>query len=268
MVYGIANALYVLAYYIVGYRKKVVQSNLSAAFPNKSKQDLKIIEKRFFHYFCDFIVESIKSLSLTAKQAEKRCTFENLEEVQNTLKSGKSVMILCGHYNNWEFYSVGLATQLKFPSTAVYQPLKNKFFDKILLKTRQRFGMKMISVHDLPRYFAEKKAEVRATVIVNDQSPTNMKSVRWNQFLGQDTAWFSGAEKLAQKHDHVVYFGCINKLKRGYYSVNFKLITDDAKNTPEGYITDQHAKHLEERIIEQPEYWLWSHRRWKHKRPT
>jgi Kdo2-lipid IVA lauroyltransferase/acyltransferase len=266
LLYGISNALYALCFYIIGYRKNVVKENLKHAFPADSADMLAKKEKAFFRYFCDFILESIKAMSLSANQAQKRCSFENLEEIQSKMTEGKSVMILCGHYNNWEFYSVGLATQLNFPSSAVYQPLKNDFFNRKLLKNRERFGMKMISVNELPRHFINHKDEVRATVIVNDQSPTNMNSVHWNTFLNQDTPWFSGAEKLAQKYAQAVYFGCISKVKRGYYSVNFRLISEDASTTETGFITDQHSKFLEEKIIEAPQYWLWSHRRWKHKR--
>jgi Kdo2-lipid IVA lauroyltransferase/acyltransferase len=266
MLYGISNALYGLCYYIIGYRKKVVKLNLRSAFPNDSGEVLIQKEKLFFRYFCDFILESIKAMSLSSSQAKKRCSFENLEEIQHKMSEGKSIMILCGHYNNWEFYSVGLATQLNYPSSAVYQPLKNDFFNRKLLKNRERFGMKMISVNELPRHFVNHKDEVRATVIVNDQSPTNMNSVHWNTFLNQETAWFIGAEKLAQKYNQSVYFGCISKVKRGYYSVNFKLICENANETEAGFITNQHSKFLEEKIIEAPAFWLWSHRRWKHKR--
>jgi KDO2-lipid IV(A) lauroyltransferase len=157
---------------------------------------------------------------------------------------------------------------MKHKTLAAYHPLKNKFFDRIIMKSRQRFGMKMVSMRETPRYFATKRKKPTMTIMVNDQSPADPKKAYWNTFLHQDTGWMKGTERLAAKYDQAVLFGCIRKVKRGFYEVTFYPITDEPAAVNEGFILDKHTEYLEMVIAEHPEYWLWSHRRWKHKRPT
>lgn len=267
VLYWFSDFLYIICYYIVGYRKKVVRQNLKNSFPNLSSEALFLIEKRFYHHFTDFIVESVKSFTISEVEIQKRCAIINPELPHSYYEKGKNVMILCGHYNNWEYYALGLQKQMKHRTIAAYHPLKNTFFDHIIQKSRQRFGMKMISMKDIPRYFAKTEIEPTMSIMVNDQSPTNAKKAYWNKFLHQDTGWMRGTERLAAKYGHAVLFGCIRKVKRGFYEVTFYPITDDPKNVDDGFILDKHTKYLEMVISEHPEYWLWSHRRWKHKRP-
>ena len=157
---------------------------------------------------------------------------------------------------------------MKHKTLAAYHPLKNKFFDRVIMKSRQRFGMKMVSMRETPRYFATKRKKPTMTKRVNDQSPADPKKAYWNTFLHQDTGWMKGTERLAAKYDQAVLFGCIRKVKRGFYEVTFYPITDEPAAVNEGFILDKHTEYLEMVIAEHPEYWLWSHRRWKHKRPT
>ncbi|MBW7867929.1 MAG: hypothetical protein H3C31_06360 [Brumimicrobium sp.] len=263
--YIISDIVYILTYYIVGYRKKVVRENLKNSFPEFPEERLKKIEEGFYKHFADFLVESAKSLTISDKEIRKRCNIINPELVNKYYDEGRDVMILCGHYNNWEYYAVGLAQQMKHKTVAVYQPLKNDFYDKKILNSRQRFGLKMLSIREFPRFLNEKGSiPPTLSVVINDQSPRDVQHAHWNTFLNQQTGWMPGGEKLATKHQQAVVFGTIYKKKRGFYEVEFSLITEHPENEVEGFITDKHSQYLETVIRKEPQYWLWSHRRWKY----
>ncbi len=267
VLYFISSIVYVILYYITGYRKEVVRKNLKNSFPDLSDTARVTIEKKFYKHFADFLVESAKSLSISDKEIRKRCAFINPEVVNEYYEQGKDVIVLCGHYNNWEYYAVGIAQQMKHNAIAAYHPLKNEFFDNKILKSRQRFGMKMMSMRRIPRFFTNKPSnQPILSVMLNDQSPADPKNAYWNTFLNQDTGWMRGAEKIAKKYNQVVLFGAIRKKKRGFYEVKFTPISEDVSKEREGYVLDKHAEYLEAVIRENPEFWLWSHRRWKHKR--
>lgn len=261
-----SDIIFVLTYYIVKYRRKVVSENLKKSFPNKTDQELKIIERKFYHHFTDFIFESIRSISISEKNVISRTALKNQELLDKYYKQGKNVLVVCGHYNNWEFYALSLPKRLKHTTYSLYQPLKNKFFDKMLLNSRNRNGMKLIQTNDVISFFREDNINPKLMVIVNDQSPTNKNKAYWNTFLNQDTGWNVGPEKLAKKFDYVVLFGHSKKVKRGSYEVEFSLITETPKSTQDEFITDKYSAILEKVIQEKPEYWLWSHKRWKHKK--
>ena len=268
VLYFISDIVYFLLYYTVGYRKKVVRKNLKNSFPELSDEEREVIMKKFYKHFADFLVESAKSLSISNKAIEERCALINPEEVNKYFNEGKDVIVLCGHYNNWEYYAVGIAQQMKHKTIAAYRPLKNKFFDRKILNSRQRFGMKMLSMREIPRFFANKESDTPIlSVMVNDQSPGDPKTAYWNTFLNQDTGWMKGAEKLAKKYNQVILFGAIRKKKRGFYEVSFSPISEDISKERDGFVLDKHAEYLEMVIREHPQYWLWSHRRWKHKNP-
>lgn len=268
VLYFISDIVYIIIYYIVGYRKKVVRENIQNSFPGFTEEGRKAIEKGFYKHFSDFLVESVKSISISDKAIQERCALINPEMVNKYYDEGRDVIVLCGHYNNWEYYAVGIAQQMKHQTIAAYRPLENSFFDKKILQSRQRFGMNMLSMRAFPRYLAEKSNKTPTlSVLVNDQSPANPKTAHWNTFLNQDTGWMNGAVRLASRHNNVVLFGAIRKKKRGFYEVTFTPIADDARKVTNEFILDEHAQNLERVIKEEPQYWLWSHRRWKHKRP-
>ncbi len=262
-----SDITFFLTYHVVKYRRKVVQQNLKKAFPNKSPEELKAIEKGFYHHFTDFIFESIKSISISEKDVLSRTSIKNVEMLDKYYKQNKNVLVVCGHYNNWEFYALSLPKQLKHTTYSLYQPLKNKFFDRILLNSRKRNGMNLIKTRDIFTFFQEKNDNPKLMVIVNDQSPTNKQKAYWNTFLNQDTGWNIGPEKLAKKFDYVVLFGHSKKIKRGVYEVEFSLVTETPQQTNDEYITDKYSAILEDIIKKKPEFWLWSHKRWKHKKP-
>ena len=257
-----------LTYHMVRYRRNVVRTNLTNAFPEKSEKEIKKIEKDFYKRFVDFIFESIKSVSISEKALLARTKIKNPEFLEGLYKEGKNIIVVCGHINNWEYYSLSLPKQTKYKTHSVYQPLKNKFYDQILYKSRSRNGMRLIETKQLIPFFKEETDEKRLVVIVNDQSPSNREHAHWNTFLNQETGWNTGPEKLAQKFNYAVVFGHAKRLKRGYYEVEFDMISNDAPNSEKGAITQQYTQLLEELIKDAPEAWLWSHKRWKHKRPS
>jgi KDO2-lipid IV(A) lauroyltransferase len=261
-----SDIIFVLTYYIVKYRRKVVKQNLKKSFPNKSEEELRNIERNFYHHFTDFIFESIKSISISEKDVINRTALKNQDLLDKYYKQGKNVLVVCGHYNNWEFYALSLPKRLKHTTYSLYQPLKNKFFDKMLLNSRSRNGMKLIQTNDVISFFREDNINPKLMVVVNDQSPTNKDKAYWNTFLNQSTGWNVGPEKLAKKFDYVVLFGHSKKVKRGSYEVEFTLITETPKSTADEFITDKYSTILEEVIQKKPEFWLWSHKRWKHKK--
>lgn len=257
-----------LTYYVVRYRRSVVRMNLNTAFPDKSQAEIKRIEKEFYKRFVDFIFESIKAVSISDKTLMKRTSIKNPELVSDLFEKGKNVIVACGHINNWEFYALSLPKQVPFKTYSVYQPLKNKFYDRILYKSRSRNGMHLIETKQLIPFFKEEVNEKRLVVIVNDQSPSNQEKAHWNMFLNQETGWNTGPEKLAKKFDYAVIFGHAKRLKRGYYEVEFRTISENPTTAEDGEITDIYAQILEDLIKTSPESWLWSHKRWKHSRKS
>jgi KDO2-lipid IV(A) lauroyltransferase len=267
VLYFISSVIAFLTYHVVRYRRKVVHHNLVAAFPEKSAAEIKVIEKGFYKHFCDFIMESIKAISISERQLDKRTSIKNPELIEKYYASGKNIIVTCGHYNNWEFYALSLPKLLKYKTYSVYQPLKNSFYDKILYNSRVRNGMTLIKTRDLVPFFSENKNEKRMVIIVNDQSPSNIQTAHWNTFLNQPTGWNIGPEKLAKKYDYAVLFGYSKRVKRGYYEVEFSTICENPNAIPDGAITNTYSKILEELIVSNPQFWLWSHKRWKHPQP-
>lgn len=266
VLYVYSDISYFILYNFVRYRRKVVRKNLCNAFPEKSKAEIKKIEKGFYRHFTDFIFESIKAVSISDKQLEKRTTIKNPELIERLYQENKNVIVTCGHFNNWEFYALQLPELVKHTTFSVYQPLKNTFYDKILYKSRTRKGMRLIKTRDVIPFFKEEHIDKRMIVMVNDQSPSCPEKAHWNTFMNQETGWNVGPEKLATKYGYCVLFGFSKRVRRGYYEVEFKHITCEPAQMAEGEITDTYAKILEELIREKPQYWLWSHKRWKHKR--
>lgn len=257
-----------LTFHLVRYRRAVVRENLVKAFPKKTESEIKKIEKDFYKRFVDFIFESIKAVSIGDSALMKRTSIKNPELIQEYYDKGRNLIITCGHLNNWEFYALSLPKQVPYKTFSVYQPLKNSFYDRILYNSRSRKGMRLIETKQLIPFFKEEAKDLRLVVIVNDQSPSNIEKAYWNTFLNQDTGWNTGPEKLATKFDYSVVFGHSRRVKRGYYEVEFAEISEMPRLKEGGEITEVYTRLLEDLIKESPESWLWSHKRWKHKRPS
>ncbi|MGR6087984.1 MAG: lysophospholipid acyltransferase family protein [Arcticibacter sp.] len=268
VLYRISDLLFLLFYHVVGYRKKVVHDNIEKSFPEKSQAEVKQIMDGFYRHFCDLIVESLMIFRISSHKAMSRMKFRNPELLDKHFAEGRHVIIAGGHYNNWELFAVAVDQSLKHDVYALYKPLNNLFFDEKMRTSRGKFGLRMYSIKKVKELFDNLQSQSPAAVVfATDQSPSNPQRAYWTRFLGRDTAVLFGAEKFANDYDCPVYFCTLHKIKRGYYEGEFKLVTDNPRGLAYGQLTEMHCALLEADIREKPEYWLWSHRRWKHRKP-
>ncbi len=267
VLYGLSDGLCFLIYKVVGYRKKVVLQNIANSFPQKSHQEHVQIVSAFYRHFCDLIVESIKVFTISEVEVKQRMKMLNPEFSNRFYDKGQSVIIAGGHYNNWELFAVAIDSEIKHQTVALYKTLKNKFFDEKMRATRSKYGLIMISTKKAKEEF-EKSDGLKAIIFGFDQSPGNSNNCYWGTFLNQDTPMIFGVEKYAKEYDFPVLFLRINKVKRGHYTYEYIEAIDEPRKTGYGEITTRINQLLEQDIIAQPEFYLWSHKRWKHKRPA
>jgi Kdo2-lipid IVA lauroyltransferase/acyltransferase len=266
--YIFSDFLFLITYYIVGYRKKVVTRNLRNSFPEKSEKELKVIEKRFYHHFCDTFIETLYFDRISEKEIKKRANFINPELVNKYLDQGRPVVGYIGHYNNWEWLcNWPLYTNHRF--YPIYKKLRSKAFGRFYYNLRGRFGAVPLERADTFRQLMEdsQKSIPSFTAFIADQTPRINDIQYWTTFLNQNTPVVVGLEKIARKLNAVVIAAHPKKIRRGYYEIAFYLVTENAKETSKFEITEKCTRFLEKIIIEKPEYWLWSHKRWKHKKP-
>jgi KDO2-lipid IV(A) lauroyltransferase len=263
ILYILSDILFVLLYYIVGYRRAVVQENLSNAFPNKTQQERAHIEKEYYKYLADLIVETVKMISISKAEMQRRVVCTNPEIIKHYFDQGKSISAVAGHYCNWEWAGSEFSTNN--PLFIIYKPLNNELFDEFFKNVRAKFGGKPIAMKQTLRTMIAHKNELTVTVFAGDQTPVREDTNYFTQFLNQPTAVFLGIEKIAKIIDSVVIFYDMRRVKRGYYSYTIVPLAENAKETAEYEITNAHVKYLETMINREPQYWLWSHRRWKFK---
>lgn len=267
LLYALSDGIYVLFYYMLGYRKKVVLQNIRNSFPDKTEKENIEICKKFYRHFCDLVVESLKTFTISEKEVLKRVIFTNPEVIDKYFDQKRSVIIAGGHYNNWELFAVAVDALIKHKTVGIYKPLSNKYFDGKMRGTRSKYGLEMISTKEVKPFFDKHINVLTATIFGTDQSPSNPNNAYWMKFLNQDTGVLFGAEKFAKEYNYPVVYGRINKLKRGHYSLDFTDVTETPTETAYGEITEKITLLLEKDIEAIPQYWLWTHRRWKHKRP-
>jgi KDO2-lipid IV(A) lauroyltransferase len=265
--YFFSNLMYFLIYYIFRYRRKVVLKNLTNSFPEKTKAEIKQIERKFYSFFCDCLVETFYYDRVSEEEIKKRHSVLNFELVEKYLAENRPVILVFAHYNNWE-WNCSLKLHSKYSGNVVYKKLTNSSFDRFYFNLRGQFGIRPIEKSDTYRQLIadlhDKKSA--ATAFLMDQSPRKNEIKYWTTFLNQDTPVVTGTEKISRKLDAAVIFCNTRKLTRGYNRLEFKLIAEHAKNTAPFEITEKATRMIEEMIVECPEYWLWSHKRWKHKR--
>ncbi len=264
LLYVLSDVLFLILYYVIHYRREVVKTNLANAFPEKSDQERHEIELRYFRYLADMIVECIKMLSISPTSMKRRLKVNNVDEINQHLNNGKSVLIATGHYANWEWGPLMMALSVPQQVIVIYKPLTDKNFELLINRMRSRFGTMMVPMKQTLRKIIDMKKILSVTVFASDQTPAWNDSKYFVPFLNQSTAVFPGIEKVAKMTNNPVVFCYINKLSRGYYEASFKTIVEVPKLTEEGEITQLHTQELENIIIKKPELWLWSHRRWKH----
>ena len=266
LLYVFSDLIYLFVYKLFGYRINTVTKNLNLVFPNKSEDEINDITKKFYHHLCDMIVESIKSLTISETQMRKRFTFTNVEEILEIEKQNKSIVLMCAHYASWEWIFI-LQKHINHKGYAVYKRLNNKYFDRLVKLIRARYNSYLITTKEtIPTLTDEKnKGELTINGFISDQSPKADKAFHWNEFMGIKVPVHTGAEMLAKKLDMAVVFFSVKKIKRGYYETSFKTVTLNPNEYKNYEITDIFLKFVENKILEAPEYYLWTHKRWKHR---
>lgn len=263
--FRIADLLYFLMFYVTGYRKTVVFDNIRKAFPEYDEKKVHKTAKKFYHHFCDVILESAVCHFYSQASALKRIKYRNPELLNKLYAKGKMVMAVTAHYGNWEYLNT-LALASDYPVAAIYKPLNFKQFDRMMKTNRTRFGVMVTPMEKIARKLIKHYKEHDPVMTINlaDQRPMFSNIQYWTKFMGLDTPLYLGTEKLARKLDAAVVFLKIRKVKRGRYEVDIELIGEDPNSLEPFEITNRHVQVLEKLIREEPEYWLWSHKRWKH----
>ena len=269
VLYIFSDFLYLLLYYFPSYRRKVVVTNLKNSFPEKNEEELKCIVKKFYKHLADLFVEIFKLSHMSKSQLMRRFTVSNIGIIDKLLEEKRDTIAVLGHYNNWEWLAA-LPLYTKYKAVSIYKPLQNKFFDRFINKHRSKYGIVLTPMaHIIREIINYRKNNINTlSAIITDQTPIKSEIKYWTTFLNQDTPVYMGTEKVASKYDMAIVFFHIQKIKRGYYNLNIELLFNHTAGLPDYLITETHVRRLEEIIIEKPEYWIWSHRRWKHKKPV
>lgn len=269
VLYLVSYLLYIIIYRVVGYRRKVVRDNLTQCFPDKSVDELRKIERKFYRFFSDYIVETLKVLHISDTEMKQRMEFVDAEVVDRFTTQGRSVMLLLGHYGNWEWIpslTMWCACPDNIQLGQVYRTLRNEWFDRFFLRLRSRFGTRGISKEVVLRTFLQYRRDglVSLTGFMADQTPSINNIHHWTQFLGRPTAALSGFEAIAKRLDMAVVYVDVELVKRGHYRATFRLLEDNPTACPDYDITDRYMQAMEQTIRRAPHAWLWSHKRWKH----
>ena len=269
--YVISDVLFLLVFYVAKYRRKVVYSNMKNSFPSKSEKEIREVERAFYRHFCDYMVETIKLLHISDATTKRRFVMENTDILQKALDEKRQVILMLGHYGNWE-YIPSITLWVDCPKEGlmgeVYRPLKNRWFDNFFLKLRSRYGTINIPKNEVLREFIKYRRDNRPVVIgfMADQTTSPANIHYWSKFLNQDTPILTGIERIAQKLDCTLVYVDVIKVKRGYYRIVYSEVTQTPKQYKEFEITELYTRLMEKTILRAPEYWLWTHKRWKHKR--
>lgn len=266
--YLLSDFLSFFLYRILRYRYSVIQSNLRNAFPEKTDSEIESIIKKTYSNLCDVLLEGIKGMTLSLDEITRRYHFKNPKIADAAFQNNQSAVGLVSHYNNWEWGAYATDAQLKHRVVGVSKPTSNKYIDHYLSKVRARFNVHIVSIRQTGRAVIDFQDSPTLFVLIADQSPSNMEQVHWLNFLHQDTAFVNGPEKIARKYNYPVLHFTIERIRRGFYEINVHLLCQNPEQTTEGEITRMYAQELEKQIWQQPENWLWSHKRWKKKRQS
>lgn len=264
ILYILSDTAFLILYYIVGYRKEVIKSNLRIAFPEKPSDEINKIGKQFLRFFCTMMIESAKTLTMSEAAIKKHFHVKNPELIQHYFNQGRSITLYTAHQGNWEWLAL-LPKFVPHQVTSFYQPLSNRYFDGLMLKIRSRFGVICIPSDKGYRTITKMDQEEIKTmnIIIGDQRPKGKSSTHLVPFFGKNTNFLIGADRIASKGKHVVIFPAFTRIKRGYYELEFQLITDQPIEKKSFSVIDEYAQRLEKAINSSPRMWLWSHKRWK-----
>ena len=265
--YWFSDFIYFIVYYIIGYRKKIVKENLALALPNLSVEERLEIEKKSYHHLCDTFLEIIKTMSISAAEMNRRFVITNIELVKEFEDKDKSTVLLASHYASWEWL-LTINDKTKFKGVGVYKKIANKYFDKMIRDIRSKYNAELVETKDTIALIAENQSKGILSMygLASDQSPKLDRAFHWDKFMGVEVPVHTGAEMLAKRYDLNVLFVKVKKVKRGFYEATFIPITENPKSIPDFGITIQYLKEVEKQIEEAPEFYFWTHKRWKHRR--
>lgn len=269
VLYLFSDFLFLILYYFPSYRKDVVAKNLHNSFPEKSPEEIKLIERKFYKHLADLIVEIPKLAHMGKSQLMKRVTMTNPDLLQQLYNEGRDICAVMAHYNNWEWLQ-SIIYYSDYQTVSIYKPLQDKQFDRFMLQLRQKRGMILTPMSSIIRTILGLRKMNRRGIysFIADQTPPPNELLYWTTFLNQDTPVYTGVEKVSRKYDLAVLFFNVQKIRRGYYTYTAELLFEHTAGLPENAITEGHVRRLEALISAQPEFWIWSHKRWKHKRPA
>ncbi len=265
--YAFSTSIFFLIYYIFGYRRKTVTKNLQLVFPEKPYNEIKKIRKDFYKHMCDMFLEMIKSISISNDEMKKRFKITNLDKIQELEAKGENIMVFMAHYASYEWSNV-VDIQTSFQAVGIYKKIRNKYFDRLVHRIRARFGSRVVTSKDAKRVITEDQSKAPGPYMygmVSDQTPKLYNGFYWTDFLGIKVPTFTGADLLARRLGLSAYYLQVEKIKRGYYEATFVTIEEDPKNSEEFSIVKTYLRLLEKQIQNKPEYYLWSHKRWKHR---
>jgi Kdo2-lipid IVA lauroyltransferase/acyltransferase len=265
--YGLSTLLYVLAYYVARHRHKVIREQLAKVFPDLPERERAAIHRRFLKNFCDVLVETVRSMSISREDMIARVRVVNLEALTEPLAAGRSVLAVTSHLCNWEWLLHAMVLQLGFPVDAAYKPLHDAWAERLMLEERSRFGARLVPAKDLLSDFLARRGVVRAVAMNADQAPVSTDKRYWTTFLGQDTAFYVGAEQIARAMRLPVLYLLMRRVGRGRYEVEARMLWDGRETLEPNAITERYARACEADVYKHPADWLWSYRRWKLKKP-
>lgn len=268
LLYLLSDVIHLLLYRVLRYRKAVVITNLHNSFPEKSEAEINAIANRFYRWFCDLTLETLKTLTVDPATVRKRVSFEGIEVLEGFANKRQSVILVLGHFGNWELAGARYSRERSIPQLyVIYHPLQNPWFDRLMHHMRTRHGTRLYTMRETSKSMLRDRHLLTATAFIADQTPAPERAY-WMTFLNQDTPVFLGTEALSRKLGYPVIYISISRPRRGYYRMRAETLVEDPRNTREGEITEIHTRRLERDIQEHPDLWLWTHRRWKHKRPS
>ena len=265
--YLLSDVVYFIVYYIIGYRKKTVRANLALALPHLNNKERLVIEKKSYHHLCDMFMEMIKTMTISIEEMNKRFTVTNIELINEFEKKGVSTVLLASHYASWEWL-LSINEKTKFKGIGVYKKITNKYFDTLIRNIRSKYNAELVETKKAIPLMAEnqKNGILSMYGLASDQSPKLNRAFHWDTFMGVEVPVHTGAEMLAKKHALNVLFVKVKKVKRGFYEATFIPITDNPQSVPDFQITSTYLREVEKQILEAPEYYFWTHKRWKHKK--
>ncbi|KFF08518.1 lysophospholipid acyltransferase family protein [Flavobacterium hydatis] len=265
--YLFSDVVYFIIYYLVRYRRKTVKENLALALPHLTDKERKTIEKKFYQHMCDMFLEMIKTMTISPEEMRRRFVLTNIELIKEYEEKGKSVVLVASHYASWEWL-LTLNAQIKFRGIGVYKKIVNPYFDKLVRKIRSKYDAELVETKKIIPLMAQNQRDGILSMygLASDQSPKLDRAFHWDTFMGIEVPVHTGAEMLARKYNLSVLFVKVKKVKRGYYEATFIPICDTPKKADGFEITHTYLKEVEKQILEAPEYYLWTHKRWKHRR--